>query len=209
VSSCGSKAPSDSNGFCPKVGDTRLDKGFLEICLLRDKKFAWFSKSPEIDSLVAVGRSIARIAASDTDAWNTLLDELNLNTDADSSLVWHNLKSTEFLTKSISIVAADDQSWDELQVSLGKFQSAEANWKLATDDWSQLGIRAILNKESISFDERQKATKEMNDAADRMQNIFDYEVAPNLKPFISSILRKIGIQDETMAVKLTLKYLNT
>ncbi len=209
VSSCGSKAPSDSNGFCPKVGDTRLEEGTLEICLLREENSAWFSKSPEIDSLVAAGRSITRIAASDTDAWSTLLDELNLTTDADRSFVWDNLTSTESLTKAISIVAAYDPRWDQLQVSLGKFQSAEANWKLAIDDWSQLGIRAIRDKESISFEERRKATKVMNDAADKSGNIFAYEVAPNLKPFISSMLKKIGIQDEIMAVKLTFQYLNT
>jgi len=106
-----------------------------------------------------------------------------------------------------SEVSADDQRWDDLQVSLGKFQSAEANWKLAIDDWSQLAFREIKDKGSVTFEERRRVNKIMNDAADKMENIFDYEVAPNLKPFISSKLSEIGIQNETTAVKLTFAYL--
>ena len=207
MSSCGSKAPTDSNGFCPKVGETRFAEGLLEICLLRDMKSAWFSNGPEMQALVAAGRSITRIAASDTDAWTTFVDEMNLITDSDRTLVWDNLTSTELLAKSISIVGGSDPRWDGLQISLGKFQSAEANWKLAVDNWAQLGIQAIRNKESISYEERRKATKTMNDASNEMESIFDYEVAPNLKPFISSMLRRIGVQDETTAVKLTFEYL--
>lgn len=207
MSSCGSKAPSDSNGFCPTPGDARLMDGVLEICLIRDTKSAWFSQGPEIDALVAAGRSVTRIAASDTDAWSAFVGELNLITDADRALVWDNLTSTDFLANSISIASADDPRWDSLKISIGKFQSAEANWKLALDDWSQLGIQAIRNKESVSLEERRSATKLMNDASNKMESIFDYEVAPNLKPFISSMLGKIGVQEEATAVKLTFRYL--
>ena len=207
MSSCGSKAPSDSNGFCPTPGDARLMDGVLEICLIRDTKSAWFSQGPEIDALVAAGRSVTRIAASDTDAWSTFVDKLNLITDADRTLAWGNLTSTNLLANSISIASEDDPRWDSLKISIGKFQSAEANWKLALDDWAQLGIQAIRNKDSVSYEERRKATKIMNDANDKMDSIFDYEVAPNLKPFILSMLRRIGVQDETTAVKLTFEYL--
>ena len=207
VSSCGSKAPADSNGFCPILGKTSLTNGVLDICLLRDTKSAWFSKGPEIDALVSAGRSLAIIAASDTDAWSTFVDKLNLITDADRTLAWGNLTSTNLLANSISIASEDDPRWDSLKISIGKFQSAEANWKLALDDWAQLGIQAIRNKESVSYEERRKATKIMNDAYDKMESIFDYEVAPNLKPFILSMLRRIGVQDETTAVKLTFEYL--
>jgi hypothetical protein len=47
----------------------------------------------------------------------------------------------------------------------------------------------------------------MNKASEKMESIFDYEVIPSLKPFISSMLLNIGIPDETMAVNLTIQYL--
>lgn len=206
-SSCSRKPPIESSGYCSEIGQTRyLDETF-EVCLQKGADLAWFSEGSEIEMLIAVGRSVARIEANNSDVWEALLNKLNLVTEADKALVWDNLISTDLLAKAISKVSADDQRWDDLQVSLGKFQSAEANWKLAIDDWSQLAIREIKDKGSVTFEERRRVNKIMNDAADKMENIFDYEVAPNLKPFISSKLSEIGIQNETTAVKLTFAYL--
>jgi hypothetical protein len=207
LSACGATPPSDSSGFCTNLGEQRTFEEKFEMCLQRDGVLAWFSEGPEVQRLIAAGRSVARIASSDIDSWETFLSKIKFDKDNDLNLIWDNLISSDLLASSISVAAKDDPRWDNLQLAIGKFQVAERNWKTATDDWADLGIRAIKNREYISVQERQQATKHMNKASEKMESIFDYEVIPSLKPFISSMLLNIGIPDETMAVNLTIQYL--
>jgi hypothetical protein len=207
LSACSATPPYDSNGFCTNLGEHRTFEDKLEICLKRDEILAWFSEGPEVQSLIAAGRSVARVAASDTDSWDNFLSKIEFDKENDLNLIWDDLISSDLLTSSISVAAKGDPRWDNLQLAMGKFQVAERNWKYAMDDWADLGIRAIKNGEYISVQERQQATKYMNRASAKMDSVFDYEVIPSLRPFISSMLINIGITDETTAVNLTIQYL--
>lgn len=206
-SSCGKKLPIGSSGYCSEVGQTRLLDNRFEVCLQKESDLAWFSEGPEIDILIAVGRSIVKVAASDTDTWEVFLNKLNLVTEEERTLVWENLTSTDLLAKSISKVSADNQRWDPLQISIGKYQSAEKDWLQALDDWSQLAVDVANKIKQHSFQERQAAMDAMNKASEKMESIFDYEVTPNLQPFISSKLAEIGLDNENYAAQLTLKIL--